>query len=58
MTLQLTNEQVWNEIKKELFAVIGMVTAKHQARTVGVVYVVRNHRFIVCTLPLAKMPGR
>lgn len=36
MALQLTSAQVWQEIEKELFAVIGMVTAKHEARTVGI----------------------
>ena len=34
----ITSEQVWTELKKEIFAVLGMVTAKGQARTVGVVY--------------------
>ena len=49
MTLQLTNEQVWNEIKKELFAVIGVVTARNEARTVGVVYVVHNRRLYIAS---------
>ncbi len=35
MTLQLTAEQVWQPIEKELFAVVGMVTADHEARTVA-----------------------
>jgi hypothetical protein len=47
MTMQLTTEQVWQAIEKELFAVIGMVTARNEARTVGVVYVVRNRRFYI-----------
>ena len=37
MTTQLTAEQVWQAIEKELFAVLGMVTANQEARTVGVV---------------------
>ncbi len=49
MTLRLTNEQVWNEIKKELFAVIGVVTARNEARTVGVVYVVHNRRLYIAS---------
>ena len=49
MILQLTSEQVWKEINKELFAVIGMVTAKNQARTVGVIYVVRNRRLYIAS---------
>ena len=44
MTIQLTTEQVWQAIEKELFAVIGMVTARDEARTVGVVYVVRDRK--------------
>ena len=39
MSQQLTSEHVWTDIKKELFAVLGMVTAKGEARTVGIVYV-------------------
>ena len=44
MTLNLTTEQVWLAIEKELFGVIGMVTADHEARTVGLVYVVRDRK--------------
>ena len=49
MTEQLTTEQVWRTIEKELFAVLGMVTAKREARTVGVVYVVRDRRLYIGT---------
>ncbi|MEW5961601.1 MAG: nitroreductase family deazaflavin-dependent oxidoreductase [Chloroflexota bacterium] len=49
MTLQLTTEQVWQAIEKELFAVIGMVTAGHEARTVGVVYVARDRKLYIGT---------
>lgn len=49
MTIQLTTEQVWQAIEKELFAVIGMVTARNEARTVGVVYVVRDRRLYIGT---------
>ena len=41
---ELTSAQVWREIEKQMFAIIGMVTAKHEARTVGVVYVVRQRK--------------
>lgn len=47
--MQLTTEQVWQEIEEELFAVIGMVTAKHEARTVGIVYVVRDRKLYIGT---------
>jgi hypothetical protein len=49
MTIQLTTEQVWQAIEKELFAVIGMVTARYEARTVGVVYVVRDRKLYIGT---------
>ena len=44
MTLQLTTNQVWEAVEKGSFAVIGMVTAKNEARTVGIVYVVRDQK--------------
>jgi len=49
MTQQLTSEQVWNEIKKELFAVLGMVTAKGESRTIGIVYIVHNNKLYIST---------
>ncbi len=49
MTVQLTAEQVWAAIEKELFGVIGMVTPANEARTVGIVYVVRNRRLYIST---------
>ena len=49
MTLQLTSEQVWQEIEKELFAVLGMVTAQGESRTVGIVYIVRDRKLYIAT---------
>ena len=49
MSVQLTSAQVWAAIEKELFAVLGMVTAKHESRTVGIVYVVRDRRLYIGT---------
>lgn len=49
MTLQLKSEQVWQAVEKEMFAVIGMVTAKNEARTVGVVYIVQDHKLYIGT---------
>lgn len=49
MSVQLTPQQVWQAIEKEMFAVIGMVSAGCEARTVGVVYVVRDHKLYVAT---------
>ncbi len=40
----LTSQAVWNEIEKQIFAVVGMVSAKNEARTAGIVYVVLNRK--------------
>jgi hypothetical protein len=45
----ITSDQVWNEIGKNLFAVLGMVTARHEARTVGIIYIVRNRKLYIGT---------
>jgi hypothetical protein len=49
MPIQLSSEQVWQAIEKELFAVLGMVTANGEARTVGIVYVVRERKLFIAT---------
>lgn len=49
MSIQLTTDQVWQAVEKELFAVLGMVTAQGEARTVGVVYVVRDRKLYIST---------
>ena len=49
MSVELTAAQVWQAIEKELFAVIGMVTARREARTVGVMYFVRDRKLYVGT---------
>jgi general stress protein 26 len=46
---ELTSEQVWKELENELFAVLGMVTAKGEARTVGIVYAMHNHQIYIAT---------
>ncbi|MFZ1396728.1 MAG: pyridoxamine 5'-phosphate oxidase family protein [Candidatus Promineifilaceae bacterium] len=45
--MQLNSKQVWDVINKEIFAVIGMVTAQKEARTVGVVYIVQNQKLYI-----------
>lgn len=45
--LQLTSEQIWDEVEKNNFAVLGMVTADQEARTVGVSYVVDDHKLYI-----------
>jgi nitroimidazol reductase NimA-like FMN-containing flavoprotein (pyridoxamine 5'-phosphate oxidase superfamily) len=49
----LTPDQVWQEIEKNLFAVLGMVTSYGEARTVGVVYAVDNHKLYIGTYKAA-----
>jgi hypothetical protein len=49
MPLQLQSEEVWAAITKELFAVVGMVTAKNAARTVGVMYSVSGGKLFFGT---------
>ena len=49
MTNQLSSELVWKELGKEIFAVLGMVTAKGEARTIGVVYIVHNKKIYIST---------
>jgi hypothetical protein len=49
MTTSITTNQVWHEVEKQLFAVMGMVTARGEPRTAGVVYVVRDQRLYVTT---------
>lgn len=38
---------MWNEIERNNFAVLGMVTARHHARTVGIVYVIDDQRLYI-----------
>jgi Pyridoxamine 5'-phosphate oxidase len=49
MTDQLTTDEVWQAIEKEVFAVLGMVTATGEARTVGIVYVVHDRKLYIGT---------
>lgn len=49
MATTLTNERVWQEIRDNLFAVLGMVTSQDEARTVGIVYAVRNGKLYIAT---------
>jgi general stress protein 26 len=49
MTQQLASDQVWDALKKELFAVLGVVTARGEARTIGIVYIVHDHKIYLST---------
>ncbi len=47
MAAKLTGDQVWGELEKELFAVLGMVSAKGEARTAGIVYIVHDRKIYI-----------
>ncbi len=49
MNQQVTSEQIWKELKREVFAVLGMVTFKGEARTIGIVYNVHNNKIYIST---------
>jgi hypothetical protein len=49
MSEKLSSELVWKDLQKELFAVLGVVTASGEARTVGVVYIVDDKKIYVLT---------
>ena len=49
MSDPLTTDLVWQKLKKELFGVLGMVTAKNEARTVGIVYIVNSRKLYIGT---------
>lgn len=53
MTVPLNSQQVWQTLEKEMFAVLGMTTAQHEARTVGIVYIVHNHKLYISSQKLA-----
>lgn len=46
---EITTAQVWDEIEEQLFAVLAMVSASGEARSVGIVYIVRNRRLYIGT---------
>ena len=49
MEHQPSSELVWQALQKELFAVLGMVTAKGEARTVGIVYTSHEHKLYIAS---------
>ncbi len=49
MSAPITTDQVWHEVEKQLFAVLGTVTAKGEARTVGIVYILRDQNLYIAT---------
>ena len=49
MSNPATTENVWRAIEKELFAILGMVTADSESRTVGIVYIVQDRKLYIGT---------
>lgn len=45
----ITTEQVWQQLTQNLFGVLGMVTPKGEARTAGIVYLVRERVIYITT---------
>jgi hypothetical protein len=45
----IPSQIVWKALEKEIFAVLGMVTAKGEARTVGIVYIVHDGKIYIST---------
>ncbi|MCB9452945.1 MAG: pyridoxamine 5'-phosphate oxidase family protein [Anaerolineaceae bacterium] len=49
MPLHLSSELVWEALRKEIFAVLGVVSAKGEARTSGIVYAVFDSKLYIVT---------
>ena len=47
MTIEHTPNEVWRAIDDEDFAVLGMVNARGEARTVGICYVIDGHKMYI-----------
>lgn len=47
----MTSGEVWEEVKKKNFGVLGMVTSKGESRTVGIVYVVNKRKLYIGASP-------
>ncbi|MFQ5799540.1 MAG: pyridoxamine 5'-phosphate oxidase family protein [Bacteroidota bacterium] len=49
MAARVTTAQIWMQLEKQLFGVVGLVTAKGEARTAGIAYLVRDKKLYFCT---------
>ena len=56
MTNELSSSEVWNAIIEERFAVLGMVTARNECRTVGV-NAADDHRLYIRQIETRGRPG-
>lgn len=44
---EISKNQIWEQINKQIFAVLGVVTKHGEARTVGIVYVVHEGKLYI-----------
>jgi len=44
---EISTTQIWEQLNKQLFAVLGVVTKKNEARTVGIVYIVEDGKLYI-----------
>jgi hypothetical protein len=49
MPAPVTTDSVWRAVEKQLFAVLGFVTPKGEARSAGIVYVVTDRTFYIAS---------
>lgn len=49
MAAALSTDMVWKEIQKQIFAVLGFVTPKGEARTAGITYVAHGREVFIGT---------
>jgi uncharacterized pyridoxamine 5'-phosphate oxidase family protein len=47
MSEPISTNLVWQEIEKQIFGILGMVTAQNEARTVGIVYAVADRKLYI-----------
>ncbi len=45
----ITTAQVWKELEDNIFAVLGMVSARNEARTAGIVYSTHNGKLYIAS---------
>jgi len=49
MSVSISSSQVWNELHRQMFGVLGMVTSGGEARTVGIVYAIQDGKLYIGT---------
>ena len=49
MSANVTTMEVWRQVEKQSFAVLGFVTPRGEPRTVGIRYAVRDHEIYIVT---------